>query len=65
MEIPSVPAGRASHDLFGEKTASASESLAHNLAANAANGEVTVHDNHHGTKQGSASRAAKKPLSDP
>jgi hypothetical protein len=36
--------GRASNNLvFREKTASASESLANNLAANAADGEETVH----------------------
>jgi len=43
MEFPK-PCGRASNDLFGEKTASASESLANNLAANATNGEETVHE---------------------
>jgi hypothetical protein len=45
-----------------EKTASASESLAHNLAANAANGEETVHKLHNGPMEGSASRVAKKPF---
>jgi hypothetical protein len=40
----SVPDGRAYCHLEGEKkTASASESLAHNLAANRTNGEETVH----------------------
>ncbi len=41
MGIPYLAAG-ASSDLNREKTAPASESLAHNLA-NAANGEETVH----------------------
>jgi hypothetical protein len=30
---------------FEKRTASASDSLAHNLAANATNGEKTVHEN--------------------
>ncbi|MET0876866.1 MAG: hypothetical protein ABWY14_06990 [Tardiphaga sp.] len=38
-----VPCGRGVNDLDGEKTASASESLARNLAANATFGEKTVH----------------------
>ena len=41
--MESVPCGRASNTLDREKTASASESLAHNLAANATDGEETVH----------------------
>jgi hypothetical protein len=45
-----------------EKTASASESLAHNLAANATNGEETVHANYHGPARGTASSALKKPV---
>jgi hypothetical protein len=41
------------------KTAPASESLAHNLAANATNGEKTVHGDHHGPPRGMPSRSPK------
>jgi hypothetical protein len=61
-----VPAGRASHDLFvGEKTASASESLARNLAANATNGEETVHAPYHGPAGGMPSRPQKRRFRSP
>jgi len=43
MDTQSLVAGRPDDLNFEKKTASASESLAHNLAANAADGEETVH----------------------
>jgi len=43
MDTQSLVAGRPDDLSFEKKTASASESLAHNLAANAADGEKTVH----------------------
>ena len=54
--IPCLAAG-SSHDLDREKTAPASESLANNLAANADNGDRTVHGPHNGPAGGIASRS--------
>src|ERR1700712_3127363 len=61
MEIPSLAAGRPV--ISGErKTASASESLAHNLAANATNGEKTVHAATMG-QPGGCRQGRRKPIS--